>query len=449
MIEKIRRFFKKKLHPHLYNLLKNIYNWSKPIIRPIQNFFFKIKLKKIHANHEKALKIIRKKEKIKVVFLVIHESVWKYDELYRLMEQDKRFDPIIVICPYVVYGEDNMLREMNQAFNAFNKKGYKTIKALKENDTWLDVKNEIKPDIVFFTNPWKLTKNQYYINNFNDILTCYVPYFYQVTKHLKENFGGLLQNTVWKVFYESNIHFEYAKRYSKNNAANVIITGYPGIDDYIFQKKINNDPWKIKDEKIKRIIWAPHHTINGQDAGLGLSNFITYSDFFINLLDIYHNYIQIAFKPHPLLKPKLYKDSNWGIKKTDKYYSMWNNHENGLLIEGDYTELFLTSDAMIHDCGSFTVEYLSTSKPTLYLLNNANQLNSLNSFGKMAINYHYKAYDTLDIEKFVKDIVIKGDDYMKNKRIEFIHQFLMPPNNKTATKNIFDYILSALKNLQK
>ena len=56
-----------------------------------------------------------------------------------------------------LYGEDNMLREMNQAFNAFNKKGYKTVKTLKDNGTWLNVRNEIKPDIVF-TNPYKLTK---------------------------------------------------------------------------------------------------------------------------------------------------------------------------------------------------------------------------------------------------------------------------------------------------
>ena len=81
MIEKIRRFLKKKLHPHLYDLLKNIYNWSKPVIRPIQNFFFNIKLKRVQANHKKSLKVIQKKEKIKVAFFVIHESVWKYDEL--------------------------------------------------------------------------------------------------------------------------------------------------------------------------------------------------------------------------------------------------------------------------------------------------------------------------------------------------------------------------------
>ena len=111
-------------------------------------FFFNIKLKE-SKQITKILKIIQKR-KNKSRFFVIHESVWKYDELYRLIEQDKRFDPIIVICPYVVYGEDNMLREMNQAFNAFNKKGYKTVKTLKENGTWLNVRNEIKPDIVFY-----------------------------------------------------------------------------------------------------------------------------------------------------------------------------------------------------------------------------------------------------------------------------------------------------------
>jgi CDP-glycerol glycerophosphotransferase (TagB/SpsB family) len=275
-------------------------------------------------------------------------------------------------------------------------------------------------------------------------LTCYVPYFFQVTKHLKENFDGFLQNNSWKVFYESDKHFNYAKKYSKNSANNVFVSGYPGLDRFLFNNKPENDPWKIKDRDIKRIIWAPHHTIIGQDSGLALSNFLKYASFFQTLALSEDVNVQIAFKPHPLLKSKLYKDRNWGIDKTDNYFEFWKNCSSGLLVEGDYSDLFLTSDAMIHDSGSFTIEYLATQKPTLFLLQSLNQLDSLNSFGKEAVYFHYNAKCKIEIEDFINEVVIKGNDLRKNERIAFIKRNLMPPNNKTASQNIVDYLLSIL-----
>lgn len=443
MIGKIAENLKGSLPAFLYNGLKIVY---KVVFKPLNIFFFKLKIKKVQVNHDKALKIVRKKDKIKVVFFLIHESVWKYEGVYKLMEQDNRFEPVVIVCPCVTYREEQMLHEMDRAFHSFTRKGYNVIKSLNIDGSWLDVKNEILPDIVFFTNPWKLTKDIYYITNYLDTLTCYVPYFYQVTKHLEGNFGGYLQNNSWRVFYESKIHLDYAKKYSKNSASNVVISGYPALDKYLNLscKIANNDPWKIKDKLVKRIIWAPHHTILGQDSGLGLSNFLYYADFFQRLIINNSFKIQIAFKPHPLLKSKLYMDSNWGISRTDEYYNFWENCSRGILSEGEYSNLFLTSDAMIHDSGSFTIEYLATGKPTLYLIKSSNQLESLNCLGKKAIDVHYKAQNINDIENFITSVVINGNDSKQDQRISFIEMYLVPPNNKTASQNIYNHLLSQL-----
>ncbi|MFH2064826.1 MAG: CDP-glycerol glycerophosphotransferase family protein [Pseudomonadota bacterium] len=413
------------------------------IHKPIKKVLFSIKLKKVHSNYFKLLKIVQKKNKIKVAFLVIHESVWKYDEVYKLMERHQSFEPVIIICPITSYGEDNMIDEMGRAFDSFAQKGYQVIKTLKKDGSWLNVKNEIEPDIVFFTNPWRLTLEAYYINNFMDTLTCYVPYFFHVTKHLSENYGGIVQSFAWKVFYETETHFEYAKIYSKNRASNVIVTGYPGIDPF-FKGLVEKDPWKIQEKRTKRIIWAPHHTIGGQEDDLKLSNFTSYANFFLDLIKKYFSEIQIAFKPHPLLKSKLFRDPNWGVEKTNEYYAIWDTLDNGLLVEGEYKDLFLTSDAIIHDSGSFSVEYLATLKPALYTLSDLSQMNSLNEFGKKAIKCHYKAFIASDIENFIVNTVIWGDDPMKTSRTEFVKQYLIPPNRKSASENIIDNILSAL-----
>jgi len=411
----------------------------------IKEIYFFVEIRLTQFYQKRALKKIKIKSKIRVAFFLIHEAVWKYELIYRLFEKDDRFEPIVVVCPVVNYGDENMRKEMNRAYSCFKKKKYNVVKSLDE-DTgqWLNVKKTIRPDIVFFTNPWRLTKDIYYIDNFTDILTCYVPYFFHVTKHLKENYAGRLQNLSWKVFYETEIHLKYAKKYSHNKASNVSVTGYPGLDHF-FKGVAVNDPWKIQDHKIKRIIWAPHHTIPGQDAGLKFSNFEKYAYFFLELAEIYFSKIQIAFKPHPLLKPKLFRDPNWGEKKTNMYYDMWDTLENGLLVEGEYKDLFLTSDAIIHDSGSFTVEYLTTLKPAMYVLSDINQTKNLNDFGKKAVNLHYKAFNKNDIEKFIVKTVIQGNDPMAIERIHFVNKYLVPPNHKTASENVFDNILKLLQ----
>ena len=218
MINHIKKIAKKILPGYLHK-------W-------VSQKYFVYKLRKVQKNHEKALEKIRGKEKIKVVFLLIHESVWKYEGLYELMKKDDRFDPVVVVCPYTPYGEEVMLRDLNQAYRAFKEKGYNVIKSLNETSgEWLDVKKELEPDLVFFTNPWGgLTRKEYTITNFLDTLTCYVPYGFKNSHLYQAHFNQATQNFVWKFFLETTIHQKLAKKYSSNKGVNTIVTGYPGMD---------------------------------------------------------------------------------------------------------------------------------------------------------------------------------------------------------------------------
>ena len=65
-------------------------------------------------------------------------------------------------------------------------------------------------------------------------------------------------------------------------------------------------------------------------------------DLMIEIALLYKDKVQIAFKPHPLLKEKLIK--LWGAQATDDYYRKWDNLPNGQLETGDYVDLFKTSD---------------------------------------------------------------------------------------------------------
>ena len=71
---------------------------------------------------------------------------------------------------------------------------------------------------------------------------------------------------------------------------------------------------------------------------LSYSCFLRYYQVFLNIAEKYKDKIQIAFKPHPLLKVKLSKHKEWGQQRTEDYYKKWQNLENGQLEEDDYIQ---------------------------------------------------------------------------------------------------------------
>jgi CDP-glycerol glycerophosphotransferase (TagB/SpsB family) len=430
----------------MYQLTKSILRLIIPskLANSIRRYLYmNIRLRSVNKSHEKALIKIRKKDKIKVAFFLIHDSIWKYDGVYKLMEKDERFDPIIVVCPYIMLGEEIMLRDMNQAYNSFKEKNYNVIQTLnEETKKWLDIKKEIQPDIVFFTNPHKLTKEEYYITNFLDCLTCYVPYNFGNSHLLKMFHNQLFHNLIWILFAETEIHKQFSKEIANNKGQNVVVSGFPGTDAFLDNNYQHKNSWK-KGDKNKKIIWAPHHTIDDDKSVLSFSSFLLYADFMLDLTCKYRESIQIAFKPHPLLKYKLYNLDQWGKEKTDYYYNRWNQIDNGQLEEGDYIDLFLTSDAMIHDSGSFLIEYLYTLKPVLRTDRDDGICDRLNIFGKMAYNMHYHARNEQEIIKFVEQL-INNNDIMKEKRVTFLKEFLTPPFNKSASQNIFDELVKKI-----
>ena len=403
-------------------------------------------------HHRKALEKLRtkahKKVKIKVAFFAIHSSVWKYDGVYQLMDKDPRFDPIVVVCPVVNHGKENMLIEMEKAYTLFKSKGYNVVKTYnEEDDTYLDVKKEIAPDIVFFTNPYRsLTKDGYYITNFKDTLTCYTQYVFQSANINESQYNQLFNNILWKAFYETMIHEKMAKEYARNKGKNVVITGYPGVDRFVYGVRSGKDVWKNPNKSLKRIIWAPHHTIDsyGKDEILGLSTFLIYYKFMIDLTVDYKDKVQIAFKPHPLLKIKLYQHKEWGEKRTDNYYNRWELCENGQLETDDYTDLFNSSDAMILDSISFVTEYLYCGKPSLFSFADEFVENRFNKFGKMALEQHYHANSEKDIFEFIDNVVCLGKDTKKEMRDKFFEGYLRTPNNKPASQNIKDAICNCI-----
>ena len=386
--------------------------------------------------NEKLAFALKGKKSIKVVFFAQLSSIWKYDLLYKLMNDDPCFEPMVLVVPELARGDEFMWENMDKTYLLMKSKGYKVIKSFDSVlNSWIDVHAQINPDIIFFSRPYSgISKKEYAISNFPNVLTCYVPYAFMEIQG-RAYFDLLFHNLLWIHFAETLVHkqISYSEEFIK--AKNVYVSGYPGCDLFLLKNKVINDCWKIKNPLIKRIIWAPHHSIESN----GYTDFLKVSDLFMNLAIKYKDKIQIAFKPHPLLKPKLYNHKGWGSKRTDSYYDFWENSENTFLAEGEYIDLFLTSDALMHDSGTFLIEYLYTLKPVLFS-SFTNRRKNLNYFGRQALNLHYRVNNEDDITTFIEKVVIQDNDSMYAQRKLFFDTYLNIPNGMTASQNIINKI---------
>ncbi len=402
------------------------------------------KLLLLHLKHKYQAYQIGRKDKIRVVFLAMNVSMWRYQHIYNLLCNNKRFDVFIVLSPTPKFSYKQREEDLKSLRLFFHQKRIPFIDYdLKLEKSEIDIKSTINPDILFYPQPYKKTLvEEHSYRSFQDKLLCYYPYAFW-TSEGKWAYDGTFHNLAWKLYYSTSCNYADAKKWARNRGRNVVVVGYPNADDYLLIT--HKDKWKPQNVTKKRIIWAPHFTIEDGISPLFQSNFLRIADAMLDLANKYSDSIQFAFKPHPRLLTELYKHPDWGKEKTDNYYNIWQNSPNTQIELGDFIDLFMTSDAMIHDSSSFSVEYLYTQKPVLFLTEDYQQIyNEKNTLGKDALSSHYIGKSIEDITEFISSIVCGGNDPKKSSRKLFFNKYLLPPNGKTVAENTYFDILDSL-----
>ncbi len=367
--------------------------------------------------------------------------MWHYDTLYWKLVADSLFNPIVAIAPYGENMQQNhkeMIEKIGKAVSFAKNKGYNYICCLDSSGEWINIREQINPDIVFFSCPYKITRPKYFIYNFSDKLTLYYPYGSYMVNEPETQYNTQFHNLLWRNFQETQFHLNESKIHSICKGDNSELIGLLEYEKMIDPKYTPIDVWKDQPHKKKRIIWAPHHSIKG----LEFSSFLTLADIMVNIAILYKESVQFAFKPHPALKFVL--DYIWGKEKTDRYYQQWQEMENTQLEEGEFQDLFLTSDAMIHDSISFQLAYLFSHNPVMYLLRNNDVLEKSNEFSRDCINLHYIGTSDSDINNFIENVVLGGDDFMRQKRESFLSQELLPKDNLLPSNKILTLLKETL-----
>ncbi len=408
-------------------------------------------INKLHGreNEEKNRRLVEeisRRNEVKVLFIASTLPMWRYQGVVDLMRQDPRFKVSIIIAPFSRYKLDEAERFVSELKSFFKSMGMGNIPSAIDSEMnigeWLDTLN---PDLIFYCQQYNnIYNNQLdYEHNIHRLLG-HIPYGL-ITINAPFVYNTDFHNLAWRIYQASSLHLQTSKKVMGNDAINIRVVGEPNADRYLNKHLCR--VWRdINDGSVrKRIIWAPHFSIP-ESGLLHRASFLWLFDGMVSLAKKYEDSVQFAFKPHPHLYNVLCERDDWGRERADKYYALWCDMANTQLEQGGFTELFMQSDGMIHDCGSFTGEYMFTQKPVIFATRDWNGVRKMaDEFGRKCLDLHYVANQLSDIEDFIQNIVLRGKDSKMDERREFFNRYLLPPGGRSVAENVYNDIVQSLR----
>ncbi len=389
--------------------------------------------KEVQLSYKKKLASLAKKiktDKIRVVFLVRENQKWAYQSLYEIFEKDERFEPIILISLLILShkGKDKTRNNLEENYEFFKSRNMRVEYAYKDGK-YLEIK-DFHPDILFYDQQYDLIEGYTPQKVSEYALPCYSSYSYELMD-TEDDYTANFHAYLYKFLVEHELNIKRYESFQKYDLSNCFVGGYPKIDVYLDKKPAKDDFWKDKSKK--RVIYAPHHSVDKR--GLHLSMFVETSKFILELAKK-HPETTWIFKPHPRLKYALQRSKTMDKKAVEKYYDEW--RQIGTIYEqGDYFDIFKTSDLMITDGCSFLAEYLPSQKPLIRIINN--NAMKLNELGNKITEEYYFAHNNEEIEALFNEVLIKGNDYKKEARLKLINEII--DYNESSAEKIYKHIL--------
>ncbi len=354
-------------------------------------------------NHYRS--VIEKKKKegkniIRFAAFVSNDSMYGMHNVFKLMLKNKdRWDPKVVLIPDISRGYPHQKETYDRTKEYFLKlygKEYVLDGWDVSSNTFIDRVDSF--DIIYFADPYDAMAPEVHTIRYaskKDVLPVYVNYGYDVGYYtMYSRMKGPELNTVWKYFTETVYSFEECKKLQILQGSNVVLTGYAKMDDYVNYSK---DMKKTR----KKILITSHHSVNMEE--LPLSNFRTYYELLLNLPKMFPG-IDFVFRPHPFMFIRLINEKVWTKDQVISYIEKLKQVRIEYSDGGDYLSLFAECDAIINDCGSFTMEWLFTGKPGCFVLNEDLRDKHLTTQMNEAIKRYRIAKNEADIINFIKDI---------------------------------------------
>lgn len=397
---------------------------------------------------ELKLSLMKGVRPLKVVFLVTENAKWNVQSVYEALDGSSAFEPLILTFPGYRTRKTPVaaLEESERVnFDFFSERGMRVAHGYSSAGGYVDLE-QLEPDIVFYEQPHQFLPERLWVRRVGEYaLTCYIGYGVMIAKIQQLQFNREFHHRLWRIFAETEMHRELFAKYSAVGDGNVVVTGHPKLDVYLSEAASQGDAlWAVdrtERPQTKRVVWAPHFSIKNREVAF--STFHRYYRFFFDLAQR-ESRLDWIIKPHPWLRSACVKYGLMSRAQVDAYFAAWDELPNARVYEqGDYFEIFKSSDAMILDSVSFVAEYMPTECPMLFLVNKEPPLVGFNEFGDALQAGLYKARTTGDIEAFISNTVIGDSDPLRSTRKGLAERILAQPTGG-AGGAVRDYLARRL-----
>jgi len=355
---------------------------------------------------------------IRVVFLGLYFEAWDaLDEIYQLMLEDDRFDPVVISLPRKLTGQLRYADE-EKAHTFFEAKGIKHLRfnfgsAESANQEVFEALKGLKPDYVFANYPWQ--RNYQPAIRFDKLISftrlAYVPYFSlsMVEEPDDEPGGGQQGSLVATHQYKQRLHqvaslvftqdkfVKDAYKSTERGDSYVHFTGSPKIDSLFKEAEQGKASWPMAGDGF-RLVWAPHHSYSPHWLNFGV--FAKIKNQMLSFAKA-NSDIQIVLRPHPFLWGTLTDRKVLSSSDLDEWRQAWDELPNTSVDEdGSYAELFLATDILVTDGISFLGEYpLITGKPTIFFENDGHW--KFSAVGELAAHAAVRVKSFSELEKAI------------------------------------------------
>ena len=247
-----------------------------------------------------------------------------------------------------------------------------------------------------------------------------------------------LMKMCWKHFCSSQSELQLFTS-SPLKGFNAELSGFPKVDVLVDnQLTVRKDLWKTSEKTRCKIVWAPHFNMLDGMNGTFHENYRWFLQYAKD-----HPEISWIVRPHPrmewgVLQKKLFSSA----EEYHQYLADWDNLPNARVIpDGEYYDIFATSDAMILDSVSFTAEYQYTGNPMLILLpEHPRQMSQLGN-AIVSASYCVRGNDHSGIESFIRRDI--PEDSRKILRKDMFHDHM--DTRRITGLSATEYIMHTIK----
>lgn len=383
------------------------------------------------------LRVKAKQNPINVYFFVSEIAKWKAQTLYELLALDNRFVPTICVYPMLKDLDLTPLQIsdlLEEKLSFFRNKNMRVANIWNIDVGCIDMSFFDSCGLIFYQQPWDAPPAPSPIYVAQRYLTFYMPYFLINNYSKKLELCMSLQRHVFGyiVLSEAIREFYYKEICKYKFAGKILGLGHTSTDGFHTIKRTKKD---------FMVIYAPHFSFpcKTNKRALYYSTFLDNGELILEYAKS-HRDVKWGFKPHPRLRFELEATGVWTKEKIDSYYKEWETIGE-YCYTSDYQELFINSDIMLTDCGSFLTEYACTGNPIVRMVSPLLSL-SPNPVIEELYSSYYCTHNNAELEDTLNILILQKKDPKKQLRQSAIEKVGL--GKKMAAETILNYLSDLL-----